>query len=556
MKRLAILIVAALLAAQSPAMAAPKVAAGLTCSKVGTTQVVSGKKFTCIKSGKKTVWDKGVAIKKSQTITADPVADVEVSEAFFSVNVKASSGLMIQASSTTPQVCQINLLLIVVISKAGKCTLTFTQSGNASFNAASPVTLSFNVTKMTQEISTSDDPELKFLDKKQSISWDSSSGLEVTLTSLTPKICTVLGDTLTFLAIGTCEIQGTQAGNDEYLPAAPYSFKYEIVKTELEQEISTNDDPELQFLDKTQKVYWEASSGLDVTLTSLTPRTCTVRGDTLTLLAIGTCEIQGTQAGNDEYLPAAPYSFKYEIVKAAQEIEFDRIDDVGVDAMFVDLAAYSNASDENIKPVYTTSTPTVCEIEDDRVLLLAAGECTVLASHPGTAVYAAAPEVSQTFNVLPARVGSLENPATAGVTIKSEEAEITFIEYTEEVDMAAICEENSYYEGCTEDEDSNGIPDPDAETKIVALLFEFKNIGKTTSEARLYFSVVFEEEFIEVDSSVVPRELIGKKLLPNAKAEGYVFVSVPYYFDMEAALLYFQAFDEDLNDVYIALGQL
>jgi hypothetical protein len=451
-------------------MAAPKVAAGATCSKVGTTQVVSGKKFTCIKSGKKTVWDKGVAIKKSQTITADPVADVEVSEAFFSVNAKASSGLMIQASSTTPQVCQISLLLIAVLSKAGKCTLTFTQPGNASFNAASPVTLNFNVTKMTQEISTSDDPELKFLDKTQKISWDSSSGL-------------------------------------------------------------------------------------DVTLTSLTPRTCTVLRDTLTLLAIGTCEIQGTQAGNDEYLPADPYSFKYEIVKAAQEIEFDRIGDVRVDKMYVDLEAYSNASDENIKPVYKTSTPTVCEIEDDRVLLLAAGECTVLASHPGTAVYAAAPEVSQTFNVLPARVGSLENPATAGVTVKSEEAEITFIEYTEEVDMYAICEEYSGYEGCTADEDYNGIPDPDAETKIVALLFEYKNIRKTTSEARFYFNVVFEEEFIEVDYSVVPRELIVKKLLPNAKAQGYVFVSVPYYFDMEAALLYFQLFDEDLNDVYIALGQ-
>ena len=451
-------------------MAAPKVAAGATCSKVGTTQVVSGKKFTCIKSGKKTVWDKGVATKKSQTITADPVADVEISEAFFSVNVKASSGLMIQASSTTPLVCQINILLIVVISKAGKCTLTFTQPGNASFNPASPVTLSFNVTKMAQEISTSDEAEI-------------------------------------------------------------------------------------EFVEKTQKISWESSSGLDVTLTSSTPRTCTVLGDTLTLLAIGTCEIQGTQAGNDKYLPAAPYSFKYEIVKAAQEIEFDRIDDVGVDAMFVDLTAYSSASDENIKPVYTTSTPTVCEIEDDRVLLLAAGECTVLASHPGTAVYAAAPEVSQTFNVLPARVGSLENPATAGVTIKSERAEITFIEYTEEVDMDVICEEFSGYEGCTEDEDSKGIPDPDAETKIVALLFEYKNIGKTTSEAWFYFSVVFEEEFVEVDYSVVPRELIDKKLLPNAKAKGYVFVSVPYYFDMEVALLYFQLFDADSNDVYIAVGQ-
>ena len=40
-----------------PANAAVK--AGASCSKAGITSVASGKKFTCIKSGKKFVWDKG-----------------------------------------------------------------------------------------------------------------------------------------------------------------------------------------------------------------------------------------------------------------------------------------------------------------------------------------------------------------------------------------------------------------------------------------------------------------------------------------------------------------
>ena len=42
--------------------ATPK--AGAKCTKAGTTSTVAGKKFTCIKSGKKLVWNKGVAIKK------------------------------------------------------------------------------------------------------------------------------------------------------------------------------------------------------------------------------------------------------------------------------------------------------------------------------------------------------------------------------------------------------------------------------------------------------------------------------------------------------------
>jgi len=46
--------------------------AGATCSKVKATQVFQGKKFTCIKSGKKLVWNKGVAIKVTPTPTPTP----------------------------------------------------------------------------------------------------------------------------------------------------------------------------------------------------------------------------------------------------------------------------------------------------------------------------------------------------------------------------------------------------------------------------------------------------------------------------------------------------
>ena len=469
MKRLAILIVAALFVAQSPATAAPAVAAGATCSKVGTSQIVSGKKFTCIKSGKKTVWDKGVAAKKSQTIAADAVADVEISEESISLSVKASSGLAVQASSSTPQVCQVDSTLAVALKKIGKCTLTLTQPGNASFNAASPVTLSFNITKLTQEI-------------------------------------------------------------------------------------STGDEAEIEFLEKTQTISWESSSGLDVTLTSLTLKTCTVKGDTLTLLAIGTCEIQGTQAGNEEYLPATPYSFKYQIIKPRQEIDFTQIENVSVDAEYVDLEAASDAADENITPVFTTTTPTVCVIEENRLRLVAPGDCTVIASHPGNAIYGPAPEVSQTFTVLPARVGSMSNPIQAGVAIKSEAAEITFISYTEKMDMASICRKNSDIEGCTQDKNSRGIPDPDAVTKIVGLMFEYKNISTDAIEVDFYFSAVFEEEFIDADPSIVPTDLIGKKLASNATGKGYVYISVPKYFVMKDVLLYFQEFDVDSNDIYIAVG--
>jgi hypothetical protein len=56
------LIVSNLFLGQFSAVAAVK--AGSSCSKLGITSTHAGKKYTCIKSGKKLVWNKGVAIAK------------------------------------------------------------------------------------------------------------------------------------------------------------------------------------------------------------------------------------------------------------------------------------------------------------------------------------------------------------------------------------------------------------------------------------------------------------------------------------------------------------
>ncbi len=69
--RLAIAI-ALLLALATPVHAAtPK--AGAKCTKAGITATAAGKKFTCVKSGTKLVWNKGVAIKAAPKPSPNPV---------------------------------------------------------------------------------------------------------------------------------------------------------------------------------------------------------------------------------------------------------------------------------------------------------------------------------------------------------------------------------------------------------------------------------------------------------------------------------------------------
>jgi len=74
-KLLAVLVSAALFLVPLNAVAAVK--AGDICKKVGSTATANGKKYTCIKSGKKLVWNKGVTValpkpKPTPTPTSTP----------------------------------------------------------------------------------------------------------------------------------------------------------------------------------------------------------------------------------------------------------------------------------------------------------------------------------------------------------------------------------------------------------------------------------------------------------------------------------------------------
>ncbi len=70
MKRIA-LVFALITSLLTGTVAIAAVKAGANCTKAGTTSIVSGKKFTCIKSGKKLVWDKGVVVKKPAAVVPE-----------------------------------------------------------------------------------------------------------------------------------------------------------------------------------------------------------------------------------------------------------------------------------------------------------------------------------------------------------------------------------------------------------------------------------------------------------------------------------------------------
>lgn len=68
------------------------VKSGASCAKVGSTSVVTGKKYTCIKSGKKLVWDKGTAATKPTTSPKYSAYELTKLQAYNNIREVADKG--------------------------------------------------------------------------------------------------------------------------------------------------------------------------------------------------------------------------------------------------------------------------------------------------------------------------------------------------------------------------------------------------------------------------------------------------------------------------------
>jgi hypothetical protein len=73
------------------ALAAAPAKAGTQCAKVGQTQVVGNKKFTCTKSGNKLTWNKGVSIPAKVTPSASASTEPSPAPVVASPSASASA---------------------------------------------------------------------------------------------------------------------------------------------------------------------------------------------------------------------------------------------------------------------------------------------------------------------------------------------------------------------------------------------------------------------------------------------------------------------------------
>jgi len=261
----------------------------------------------------------------------------------------------------------------------------------------------------------------------------SSSGLIVSLASLTPSICSVSGTTATMTGVGSCSIQATQAGNSTYLPAIPVTRSFAV---KLKPQTIAFASIPAQFVGASVTASATSTSGLSVVFTSSTPSVCTVSGATVASLAAGTCTIQADQPGDGTYAAAPTVTRSFTVKLQAQTITFASIPAQTMGTPLV-LAATSSSG---LAVSFASTTPTVCSVTNRAASFLMTGTCTIQATQAGNNTYAAAAAVNRSFTVklalqtinfpaIPAQsVGasfSLSATATSGLPVSFSSATIS-----------------------------------------------------------------------------------------------------------------------------------
>jgi hypothetical protein len=333
----------------------------------------------------------------SQTITFPALSRRAYGVPPFAVSATASSGLPVSFASTTTTVCTVSAKTVTIVA-AGTCTVQASQAGNGNYSAATAVNQSFTVAKASQTITFGALGDKTVSAAPFAVSAVASSGLPVSFASTTKAVCTVSASTVTIVAAGTCTIRASQAGNATYSAAPNVDQSYTVSPALFSQTITFGALGSQTLGAAPFTISATASSGLPVSFASLTAPVCTLSGNTLTIVAAGTCTIQASQAGNAIYsaAPNVDQSFQVTNVLQSQTITFGALSNQTLGAA---PFAVSATASSGLPVTFASLTSAVCTVSASTVTLLSAGTCTIRASQAGNATYTAAPNVDQSFAV-------------------------------------------------------------------------------------------------------------------------------------------------------------
>jgi hypothetical protein len=346
----------------------------------------------------------------SQTITFNAIPAQTVGSSI-TVSATASSGLPVSFTIVPNGNCSLSGSTVTLLN-TGNCGVIASQPGNATYAAAPAVgqiivvnaapalksqTISFpTVTAQTAGTSLP-------------LSATATSGLAITYTSSTTTVCTVSGATGTLIAVGTCTLTAAQPGNSTYAaaPSVTQSFAVTSAATftlsiatptiTLQPGNGVADvvtvNPANGFSSSVTLSVSGIPSGVGNTFYPANPTSSSTNLIVYVPTGIAPGSYPLTITGVSGTLTVTTTATL--LIPGTQTISFAPI---AAQTVGTPLTLSATAS-SGLPVAFTSSTTGVCTISGTTATFVAAGSCTLTATQPGNAIYAAAPAVAQTFTV-------------------------------------------------------------------------------------------------------------------------------------------------------------
>ncbi len=252
-----------------------------------------------------------------------------------------------------------------------------------------------------------------------------SSGLNVTLESNTPNVCTVSGTTISTLSLaGTCSITASQDGDATYAnarsvtrfiavsSATPRTIDFPAIAN---QELAKdgNGDPIPETITPTITV---SPVGTPYLVSPTSKEVCEISGNSISAKAPGTCTViakvdEETTVSSQyrgfsgyrlssgtTYAPAQKSrSFVITSTKTSQTITFS--DPSAMDLAGTTTQSLSATASSGLTVSFTSNDTSVCTVSGSTVTALTTGTCSITANQSGDSTYSAATPVTKTFSV-------------------------------------------------------------------------------------------------------------------------------------------------------------
>ena len=263
--------------------------------------------------------------KVPQTITFGAIPNQDLSAGTYSLSASASSSLGVSFASGNSSLASISGNVVTLVS-GGTVTITASQGGDSTYDAAPPVNQNLTIiddTLTAQTITWSQSlSSLTYGSADTNMTASASSGLPITYISSDSNVVDVNGTFLKIIAAGTATVSASQGGNGQYSAASTVGKN--ITVTQANQTIVaannatslpnlTKDSGDFEFSPgiKTVKTGTTTNTGLAVTYASSNSNIILVTssGSRLKPVGGGTATITVTQAGNVGYNAASSKNF-------------------------------------------------------------------------------------------------------------------------------------------------------------------------------------------------------------------------------------------------------